>query len=110
MHCMKCGTKISENQVFCSSCLEVMARYPVKPDSHVQLPTRSAPAKKAAPRKKLTPDAQLARARKLAKALATALTCALLALGLTISFLVQVIQEKEAQDNIGKNYSTVDTN
>ena len=38
MGCMKCGQDIPEDQVFCDFCLEVMAKYPVKPETAVQLP------------------------------------------------------------------------
>ena len=37
MHCMKCGKEIADDQVFCEACLEVMAKYPVKPDTPVQI-------------------------------------------------------------------------
>ena len=40
MGCMKCGRDIPEGQVFCDSCLEVMAKYPVKPETAVQLPRK----------------------------------------------------------------------
>ena len=63
MGCMKCGRDISENQVFCDSCLEVMARYPVKPETAVQLPHRKDPSvpKKAHTRRRQppTPEEQI---------------------------------------------------
>ncbi len=111
MHCMKCGKKTDETQVFCEDCLAVMANYPVRPDTVVQLPIRAtAPAKKAAPRKRpLSPEAQLVRTRKTVKRLAMALGCALLALCLSVSFLIHIIEENNMQDTIGKNYSTTNT-
>lgn len=49
MHCMKCGKEIPEGQVFCDECLEVMTKYPVKPDTPVQILKRPArPDKKHA--------------------------------------------------------------
>lgn len=111
MLCMKCGKKTGEHQVFCDDCLAAMAAYPVRPDTIVQLPSRPVtPAKKSAPRKKiLSPEAQLSRSRKTVKRLSTALACALLALCLTVSFLVHIVQERNDQDSIGKNYSTMNT-
>lgn len=111
MLCMKCGKKTLETQVFCDDCLATMAAYPVKPDTIVQLPTRpDAPAKKATARKKsLSPEAQLRRSRQIIKRLSTVLACALLALCLTVSFLVHIVQERNAEDFIGKNYSTMNT-
>ncbi|MBR5021743.1 MAG: hypothetical protein IKY18_00860 [Oscillospiraceae bacterium] len=40
MACMKCGKAAEDGQAFCAHCLEVMEDYPVKPDVHIQLPTR----------------------------------------------------------------------
>ena len=40
MSCMKCGKHTEDGQAFCARCLEVMEDYPVKPDVHIQLPTR----------------------------------------------------------------------
>ena len=42
MSCMKCGKAAEDGQAFCARCLEVMEAYPVKPDVHIQLPSRSA--------------------------------------------------------------------
>ena len=36
--CLKCGRDVEEGQVFCAGCLEVMAKYPVKPGIAIQLP------------------------------------------------------------------------
>ena len=38
MACMKCGKTAEDEQAFCAHCLEVMGSYPVKPDTHIQLP------------------------------------------------------------------------
>ena len=46
MHCMKCGNEIPDGQVFCEDCLNVMAKYPVKPDTPVQIPKRPARTEK----------------------------------------------------------------
>lgn len=48
MVCMKCGKNTEKERMFCAHCLEVMEAYPVKPDVHIQLPTRD---KSAAPKK-----------------------------------------------------------
>ena len=40
MRCMKCGRDTENEQVFCESCREIMAKYPVKPGTVVQLPHR----------------------------------------------------------------------
>ena len=54
MGCIKCGRDLEEGQIFCQSCLEVMAKYPVKPNTAIQLPDHkdSAAPKKSAPKRR----------------------------------------------------------
>ena len=40
MSCLRCGRDTKNQQVFCAACLEHMARYPVRSDAPVYLPTR----------------------------------------------------------------------
>ena len=42
MACLKCGRPLSEGQSFCDSCRQVMAQYPVKPDTVVHIIPRPA--------------------------------------------------------------------
>ena len=69
MSCMKCGKETDSGQVFCKSCLEVMEKYPIKPDIVVQLPpTRNLSGDKKTTRKKeLSPKEMLRKQRKLVK-------------------------------------------
>lgn len=45
LNCLKCGREIEEGQVFCNDCLVQMAKYPVKPGTAVQLPSRGSAAR-----------------------------------------------------------------
>ena len=112
MYCLKCGQEIPEKQAFCDSCLTVMEQYPVKPDTHIQLPKRSTPQviKKAANRKKEpTMKERLARAKKAVQWLSIALAVVVFALSLSITLLIDTIQSKTTDNAIGQNYNTVDT-
>ena len=112
LHCMKCGKEISEKQVFCDSCLEVMERFPVNPGTRILLPNRSAPAvsKKTASRKReLTAEERLARCRKAIQVLSITLAVAIIALCLSISLLVDNLISETPNRVIGQNYSTVDS-
>lgn len=40
MSCLRCGAKVEEGRSFCSKCMGEMEKYPVKPGTPVQLPTR----------------------------------------------------------------------
>ena len=111
MRCMKCGKEIEETRAFCENCLAVMSQRPVKSDTPVQLPVRThAPVKKAAPRKRQrTPEEQLQQLRGAVKWMSLALTCIVLALALTVSYLVHTTTEQNAGQEIGRNYNTVGT-
>ena len=55
MHCLKCGQKTGDSEVFCENCLEDMKKYPVKPGTVVRLPQRQpAPVNKKRPQKHLS--------------------------------------------------------
>lgn len=111
MHCVKCGKKTENEQIFCPHCLEVMEAYPVKPDAHIQLPTRSAaPAQKKSGRKRrtLNADEKIAYLRgkvRQQRALMIVLALALLA---TVGTLLWTVSKQE-ESNIGKNYTYVES-
>ena len=44
MECLKCGSQIQENQVFCLNCLKSAATAPVRSDIHVVLPRHRDPS------------------------------------------------------------------
>ena len=110
MHCMKCGSEISDGQVFCDSCLAQMNRYPVAPETKILLPSRPAPdAVKKQPQRRrvLSPEDKLRRLRVLVKWLSICLVGAILLLAFSIALLLEPSGPAEPQDNIGQNYNTV---
>lgn len=111
MNCMKCGKEIAENRVFCDDCLEVMSQYPVQPGTPIHLPNANPSAeKKVAPKKRQpTPEEYLARFRVATRWLSIALVSSLLVLSITISLLVNSMNQPSANTDIGKNYNTVNT-
>ena len=112
LYCMKCGKEISEKQVFCDSCLEVMERFPVKPGTRVLLPNRTAPtvSKKTTTRKKvLTVEERLARSQKAIQFLSISLAVAIFALCLSVTLLVDNLNNETPNRVIGQNYSTADS-
>lgn len=68
MNCLKCGREVAEGQVFCTGCLEVMDKYPVKPGIAIQLPgKKDIPSAKKQPQKRKQPptvEEQLHRLKK----------------------------------------------
>ena len=93
MNCIKCGTKVPEDQVFCNTCLADMEKYPVKPDITVTLPQRKeAPVSRKKSRKRaLPPEEQLRRVKsKLRLAhltLAVVFICFLLVAAMLLQYL-----------------------
>ena len=110
MHCMKCGRDISDDQVFCSTCLELMAQHPVKSDVVVQLPQRKAPVqKKYVSRKRIrSVDEQLLRAKRTNRWLIGVVTFLVLFSIAASVMSIYLARQLDAQKSIGQNYSTIE--
>lgn len=112
MYCLKCGRDIEEGQVFCDSCLEVMKKYPVKPNIAIQLPGRKeAPVQKKMYVKRRQPptlEEQLLRLKKRIKGLLILWFITLLLLAATIYPTVRFFQDFSFQLP-GQNYTIIDT-
>ena len=111
MGCLKCGRDLEEGQIFCASCLESMAKYPVKPGTPISLPKSrgDAPVRKSS-RSKLppAPEDQVKRLRKRCRWL-TALVVLLL-MGCVALGLVSLRLAQEAKKPApGQNYSAMET-
>lgn len=91
MACLKCGKKTKDEQSFCPRCLEVMERYPVKADVHIQLPNRpgvTASKKSTRKRRVLSYEEATTLWRKRAKRLAAVAFVLLIFLGVAVFLLV----------------------
>lgn len=109
MHCMKCGIKIEDQQVFCADCLTEMEKYPVSPNVTVQLPPRNAapPAKKKSRRARdAKPEEQVRYLRLATRCLTAALAVTLVAFILAAAMLLRLLEEQD-QPGIGQNYGTI---
>lgn len=108
MGCLKCGANTADKQVFCDACLEVMQRYPVKPDTAVHIPHRD-PAvheKKPAPRREPTAGEQLAQLRRMIRWLIAVIAVLSVLLCLTGVLLIHTLNSDTVVNPIGKNYTT----
>ena len=107
MACLKCGKNTTDQQSFCSRCLEVMEDYPVKPDVHIQLPSRpTVPDTKKSPRKRrsLSAEEKLPVLRRRLRKLVALVVALAILLGAAVFFLLQgYFTEKELEP--GKNYT-----
>lgn len=109
MRCMKCGRDTENEQVFCESCREIMAKYPVKPGTVVQLPRRDQQIPKRTQSWRygaLNAEEQIKRLRRTVRNQA-ALIVLLLAAVISLSWLsVKLYQENEKKVLLGQNYFT----
>ena len=108
MYCLKCGKETTENQVFCSSCQEVMQDYPVKPGTAVHIiPREQRPQEKKPPRRKEADrEDQLDRLRLVIRCLAAAVAVLSVLLCATAGMLIHTLGTKPAENPIGRNYTT----
>ena len=66
MNCLKCGRETKDDRVFCDSCLETMAKQPVRPGTAVTLPRRkdSSSPKKSKRHPAMAPQDQIRKLKK----------------------------------------------
>lgn len=108
MNCMKCGREIPAGQVFCKDCLQDMERFPVKPDTPVQLPVRpvlTTPKRPARFRRAPSTEEQILRQKKLIHRLIGAMITMMLLFGMFAAAAVYYIT-RDDKPAIGQNYST----
>lgn len=112
MPCLKCGKSTEDQQVFCSECLALMEKYPVKPGIAIHLPHRNtaAPEKKASARlREPTAAEQVERLQKIIRWLLIMIAGLSVLLLLTAGMLLHVMDKEPVPGNIGKNYTTFDS-
>jgi len=109
MGCIKCGRETVSEQVFCPDCLLEMQKYPVRPGTVVQLPSRkNTSAQKKQTKKRSVPlEDQVKLLKKRVRILAILLAAAII----LVSFLIGPATEHLMEDHfkIGQNYNTVTT-
>ena len=113
MQCMKCGRDLESGEVFCGECQEVMAKYPVKPGTVVQLPHRleynNAVKKQPARRKAIPPEEQVVLLKQLSRRLALALVIAVAIAAVACYVAVTQFIENQSKQALGQNYSVIST-
>ena len=98
MYCMKCGREISEDNVFCDSCLEDMSRYPIKPGTPIQLPAHApVTEEKKKPlrfKKEVPPEQRLRQSRATVRLLALVLAALVAAFVVLCLFTLQLLEQQ----------------
>ena len=110
MNCMKCGRETEAEQIFCESCLEEMEKYPVRPNTVVQIPNRvGGPGSRKTFQRRQTPEEQVAILEKRCRRLFTTWIVTLLMLAAMAIGAGLKISELDVHRFIGQNYTSSDT-
>ena len=109
MNCMKCGVEIRDGEAFCEKCLAEMEKYPVRPNTVIQIPYRPASTPKKSFQRRITPEEQIAALRKKCRRASIALLVAWLLIGILGTMVGVTVYELDVQRLLGQNYSTVET-
>ena len=105
--CLKCGKETAQKAVFCQACTDVMAQYPVKPDSVIHLPLRQPPQEKKPVCYTENPQAEHIRnLRKLIRWLTAIVAALSILLVLMAGLLLHTLEKNQDIHTIGKNYTT----
>lgn len=109
MNCLKCGVDIPVGQVFCMDCLQRMAASPVDPGTPIHIPYRAEPdpVRPAKRRRKGYADT-MRMLRKVIRWLCVAVAVLTVLVCILASLLYQTL-DTDSPD-IGKNYTTMETN
>ena len=107
MGCLRCGREVEEGQAFCQDCLIEMGKYPIDPNTVVQIPVRTdgTAGKKAARRRGPSPEEQIQILKRRVRIL-TAAVILLAILSISLSVLAYRIQDR-FRFRPGQNYTSV---
>ena len=94
MKCLKCGTSIPSDQVFCDPCQEDMQRHPVKPGTPIVLPNRpDRPVSKSSHKRIKKADEQIRNLRSFIFWLLLVVVALIVALVITLLMLFSATEE-----------------
>ena len=107
MQCLKCGKETTDEKVFCDSCLEVMAQYPVNPATPVPAPREEThPQEKKSARRRLPAEQEtILQLKGLIRLLSVTVAILTVLLCIVAGLLLQKMDNKQ-NDSIGRNYTT----
>ena len=107
MNCLRCGRETENEQVFCFLCESVMVKHPVKPNTVVTIPDRSALNRPGAARKPGRPEEDTAQLRRTILQLRLWVCMLMAALMLCVALLTWQELSREDGPAIGQNYSSI---
>ncbi len=107
MKCMRCGTEIAPDSVFCEACMAEMEKHPVKPGTPVTLPRREDhPTPKRSKRRTVKAEEQVHILHRVVNWLLIMVIVLALALTATIYMIFTDSNQSSSTRLPGQNYGT----
>ena len=107
MQCLRCGRETENEQVFCFLCESVMVKHPVKPNTVVTIPERTALNRPAAVRKPGRQEEDTTQLRRTILQLRLWVCMLMAALMLCVGVLTWQELSRAREPVIGENYSSI---
>ena len=107
MQCLRCGREIEEGQVFCFLCESVMVKHPVKPNTVVTIPERSARLRSTPVHKPQRQEDNADQLRRTILQLRLWVCMLMAALMLCVGVLTWQELTREDKPAIGQNYTSI---
>ena len=107
MQCLRCGRETDGDQVFCFLCESVMVKHPVKPNTVVTIPERSARLRSTPVRKPQKQEEDTEHLRRTILQLRLWVCMLMAALMLCVAAITWQELNRPKQPAIGQNYSSI---
>ena len=107
MLCLRCGREIEEDQVFCPQCESDMEKHPVKPNTVVTIPERTARRRSAPVRTPAQPEEDTTQLHRTILQLRLWVCMLMAVLLLCVGVLTWQELNRKNQHAIGQNYNSV---
>jgi hypothetical protein len=107
MECLRCGREIEDGQVFCSGCMGVISKSPVKPNTVVTIPERTERVRTAPTRKATAVEEDTDHLHRTIMQLRLWVCMLMAALMLCVAFLTWQELSRDTGPAIGQNYQSI---
>ena len=107
MQCLRCGRETDGDQVFCFLCESVMVKHPVKPNTVVTIPERSARLRSTPVRKPQKQEEDTEHLHRTILQLRLWVCMLMAALMLCVGVLTWQELTREEKPAIGQNYTSI---
>ena len=107
MQCLRCGREIENDHVFCFLCESIMVKHPVKPNTVVTIPERTARVRNTPARKPQRTEEDTDHLHRTIMQLRLWVCMLMAALMLCVGVLTWQELTREEKPAIGQNYTSI---